>query len=184
MAELADAPDLGDDITRNDSMDFWMIDRKHLKDDLLEIFSALDNIQNKYDWIISDADIFYPQLENTPKGIMERWNWNALLISGQEMTDALSNGYVHFVAGGVLSAVPLGTKVEEVNKYVPYWEIENFGSPDYQFQTPLTQLEILCYDGYAWVIICNSDFSETVKKKLPFAMTEDEFYDYLKTSNN
>lgn len=157
-------------------MDFWMINRKHLKDDLLEIFSALDNIQYKYDWIVSDVDIYYPQRENTPEEIKARWNWNALLISGQEMTDALSNSYVHFLTGGVLSAVPLGTKVKKVNKYIPYWEIENFGSPDYQFQTPLTQLEIFCYDGYAWVIICGSDFSEFVKEKLPFAQKPDDYY--------
>ena len=157
-------------------MDFWMIERKHLKVDLLEIFSALDNIQYKYDWIISNADIFYPQLENTPKEIKDRWNRSALLVSGQELTDRLSNDYIHFLTGGVLSAVPLGTKVEQVNKYVPHWEIENFDSPDYQFQTPLTQLEILCYDGYAWVIICESDFSEFVKEKLPLAQKPDDYY--------
>ncbi len=157
-------------------MDFWMIDRKHLKDNLLEIFSALEDIQYKYDWIISDADIYYPLRENTPQKIKDRWNWNALLVSGQELTDALSNHFIHFVAGGVLSAVPLKTKVGEVNLYLPYWEIEKFDSPDYQFQTPLTQLEILCYDGYAWVIICDSDFSEFVKEKLPFAQKPDDYY--------
>lgn len=161
-------------------MDFWMIDRSDLKNnDLLGIFSRLDNFQLDFDWIVSDADIYYLLRENTPQKIKDRWNWNALLVSGQELTDALSNDYIHFLTGGILSAVPLETKVEQVNKYIPYWEIEKFDSPDYLFQTPLTQLEILCYDGYAWVIICNSDFSEAIKEKLPFAQKPDDFYNNL-----
>lgn len=61
-----------------------------------------------------------------------------------------------------MSAVPLGTCAEQVWNYVPHWELEAFDSPGYSFQTPLTKLEILCYDGYAWLIICKPEFSEKI----------------------
>ena len=97
-------------------------------------------------------------------------------MDGTELTAHLSAGYVHFILGGVLSAVPKGTQPSEVWNYEPYWEIENFGSPEYCFQTPLTQLELICYDGYAWVLICKPDFSKQVKRTFPMAKTPEEFY--------
>ena len=97
-------------------------------------------------------------------------------MDGTELTAHLSVGHVHFILGGVLSAVPKGTQPCEVWNYEPYWEIEKFGSPEYCFQTPLTQLELICYDGYAWVLICKPAFSKWVKKALPMAKTPDEFY--------
>ena len=105
-----------------------------------------------------------------------RWQWTGLLMDGTELTAHLSAGYVHFILGGVLSAVPKGTQPSEVWNYEPYWEIENFGSPEYCFQTPLTQLELICYDGYAWVLICKPDFSKQVKRTFPMAKTPEEFY--------
>ena len=41
---------------------------------------------------------------------------------------------------------------------------------------PLTRLELICYDGYAWVLICNPDFSKQVKRTFPMAKTPEEFY--------
>jgi hypothetical protein len=75
----------------------------------------------------------------------------------------------------VFFAVPLGTQAEQVWDYVPAWEIKNFGVPDYQFQTPLTELEITCYDGSAWVVICRPEFSERIQKCLPQAKRRGEF---------
>lgn len=154
-------------------MDVWMISRKELKNDLLDIFSALGDLQYQFDWIISDHDIWYGQ--NCPPEIRKRWQWTGLFISGKELTEHYSAGYVWFCCGGVLSAVPLGTIPEQVWNYLPSWEID-FNAPDYQFQTPLTELEILCYDGYAWMIICKPEFSDVIQKNLPQACRPDEFY--------
>ncbi len=41
---------------------------------------------------------------------------------------------------------------------------------------PLTRLELICYDGYAWVLICKPDFSKQVKRTFPMAKTPEEFY--------
>ena len=41
---------------------------------------------------------------------------------------------------------------------------------------PLTQLELFCYDGYAWAIVCQHSFSERVKEALPQAKDPDAFY--------
>lgn len=35
-------------------MDVWMLNRKTLPNDLLDIFSALVNLQAQYDWVITD----------------------------------------------------------------------------------------------------------------------------------
>ena len=154
-------------------MDTWMISRKDLPHDLLDIFAALDDLQYKYDWIVSDHQLWYAP--NCPEAVSNRWNWNALLISGMDMTEHLQKAYISFCFGGVLSAVPLGTKPEQVWNYVPGWEID-YDDPDYQFQTPLTELEILCYDGYAWIIICSQGLSAQIRERLPSALPPAEWY--------
>ena len=155
-------------------VDFWMLARQDLKNDLLDIFSALGDLQYQYDWVISDHDMWYP--ETCPEMVRKRWQWTGLLMDGAELTAHLSARYVHFFGGGVLSAVPKGTRPEQVWSYEPIWEIENFGQADYRFQTPLTCLELLCYDGYAWVLICEAAFSERVRRALPAAQPPEEFY--------
>lgn len=154
-------------------MDAWMISRSELKNDLLEIFSALGDLQYQFDWVISDHDMWYSA--NCPNAVKKRWQYTGLLISGGELTGHLSAGFVHFLVGAVLSAVPKGTAPAEVWDYLPGWEVD-FDDPDYRFQTPLTQLEILCYDGYAWVIICKPEFSETVQQTLPKVQKSKDFY--------
>ena len=154
-------------------MDAWMISRKELKNDLLDIFSALDDLQYKFDWIISDHDMWYAP--NCPEEVKTRWQWTGLLMPGTELTEHYSAGYVWFCFGGVLSAVPKGTKPEQVWDYLPRWEVD-FEDPSYQFQTPLTELEIVCYDGYAWLIVCKPELSALIRKYLPQAMPPKEWY--------
>ena len=155
-------------------MDFWMIARQDLKNDLLEIFSALGDLQYQYDWVVTDHDLWYG--ENCPDEVRKRWQWTGLLMDGQELMEHLSAGYVRFLVGGVLSAVPKGTQPNQVWNYEPYWEHDKLFTADYKFQTPLTQLELICYDGYAWLIVCAPEFSEKVHQALPQAKTPREFY--------
>ncbi len=154
-------------------MDVWIISRKELKNDLLEIFSALGALQYQYDWIISDHDMWYS--ENCPDEVKKRWQWTGLLMSGEELTEHYSAGYVWFCTGGVLSAVPLGTQLSQVWDYLPSWEM-NFEDPNYRFQTPQTQLEIICYDGYAWAIVCDPEFSAVIQDNLPQAKKLNDFH--------
>ena len=42
-----------------DHMDVWMLNRKILPNDLLDIFSALGNLQAQYDWVITDHSMWY-----------------------------------------------------------------------------------------------------------------------------
>ena len=155
-------------------MDFWMIARQDLKNDLLDIFSALGDLQYQYDWVMTDHDLWYG--ENCPDEVKKRWQWTGLLMDGQELAAHLSAGCVHFVVGGVISAVPKETQLNQVRNYEPYWEHEKLFSADYQFQTPLTQMELICYDGYAWLIVCIPQFSEKVRQALPQAKMSKEFF--------
>ena len=148
--------------------------RSELKHDLLTIFSALNGLQYRYDWIISNADLYLKP--DTPQEIKLRWQYTGILMDGLELTRHLEAGYVHFCLGVILSAVPKGTKANAIWDYLPCWEIENFGDPNDSFQTPLTELEMFCYDGYAFVIICPPSFSKTVLQALPTVKTVDEFY--------
>ncbi len=45
-------------------MDFWMIARQDLKNDLPDIFSALDNLQYQYDWVIICKSDFSNQVKH------------------------------------------------------------------------------------------------------------------------
>ena len=154
-------------------MDVWMISRKELKNDLLDIFAALDDLQYKYDWVVSDHNMWYDF--NCPEEVKKRWQWDGLLISGEDLTEHCSKGCVTFCFGAVLSAVPLGTKQEQVWNYTPCWEVD-FEDPDYRFQTPLTELEIICYDGYAWVIVCRPELSVQIREYLPQVMPPKQWY--------
>ena len=40
-------------------MDVWMLNRKILPNDLLDIFSALGNLQAQYDWVITNHSMWY-----------------------------------------------------------------------------------------------------------------------------
>ena len=154
-------------------MDFWMIARNDLENDLLGIFRALDDLQYKFDWVLTDHDVWFGR--KCPEEVRERWEWSGLLLSGKELTEHCSSGYVTFVFNGVLSAVPLGTKPEQVCIYEPYWEID-FDDTDYQFQTPFTEMEIICYDGGVWVIICKPEYSNTIRTHLPKACSPQEYF--------
>ena len=154
-------------------MDVWMLNRKTLPNDLLDIFSALGNLQAQYDWVITDHSMWYGK--NCPEAVCKRWQWTGLLMSGRELTEHLSAGYVWFLDGAVLSAVPLGMREEDVNLYEPVWDVD-FCAPDYRFQTPLTRLELILFDGWAWVIVCNAAFSKLVQSRLPQAQPPDAFW--------
>ena len=153
-------------------MNVWVLDRAGLQNDLLEIFAALDDLQYQYDWVITDHEMWYS--EACPENVKRRWQWTGLLIDGREMTRDLSEGYVRFVSGGILSAVPRGTKREDVCGFMPTWQVD-CASPDYAFQTPFTKLEIICCDGYAWEIVCKPAFSPTVRRLLPEAKPPEAF---------
>ena len=99
-------------------MDFWMIARQALKGDLLEIFSALGDLQYQYDWVVTDHDMWYSK--HCPEEVRRRWQRTGLLMDGRELTEHLSAGYVRFGWGGVLSAVPRGTRPDQVWNYEPY----------------------------------------------------------------
>ena len=160
-------------------MDVWMLNRKILPNDLLDIFSALGNLQAQYDWVITDHSMWYGK--NCPEAVCKRWQWTGLLMSGRELTEHLSAGYVWFLDGAVLSAVPLGMREEDVNLYEPVWDVD-FCAPDYRFQTPLTRLELILFDGWAWVIVCNAAFSKLVQSRLPQAQPPDAFLRRLDNS--
>ena len=105
-----------------DHMDVWMLNRKILPNDLLDIFSALGNLQAQYDWVITDHSMWYGK--NCPEAVRKRWQWTGLLMTGRELTEHLRAGCVWFLDGAVLSAVPLGTREEDVNLYEPVWEVD------------------------------------------------------------
>ena len=43
-------------------MDVWMLNRMILPNDLLDIFSALGNLQAQYDWVITDHSMWYVKI--------------------------------------------------------------------------------------------------------------------------
>ena len=102
-------------------------------------------------------------------------------MTGRELTEHLRAGYVWFLDGAVLSAVPLGMREEDVNLYEPVWEVD-FCTPDYRFQTPLTRLELILFDGWAWGIVCDAAFSKLVQNRLPQAQPPDAFLRRLDNS--
>ena len=59
-------------------MDFWMLARRGLPGDLLDIFTALGDLQYQYDWIISDHDLYFAP--NAPDTVRERWSCTGLLM--------------------------------------------------------------------------------------------------------
>ncbi len=92
-------------------MDYWIIDRAELPGDLLDVFSALNGILERYDWVVSGTDLWFGS--NATEEVRRRWGWTGLLMEGRELLGYLRSGSVRILSG-VLSAVPRGTGVEAV----------------------------------------------------------------------
>ncbi len=153
-------------------MDYWMIDRAELPGDLPDVFSALNGILERYNWVVSGTDLWFGP--NATEEVRRRWGWTGLLMEGRELLGYLQDGSVRILSG-VLSAVPRRTRAEAVRDYAPSWEDKGLFSPEYRFQTPLTQMEIICYDGWAIVIVCEEAMSRTVRTALPMAKRTVDF---------
>lgn len=51
-------------------MNVWVLSREGLQNDLLEIFTALGDLQYRYDWVITGHEMWYG--ETCPEDVKKR----------------------------------------------------------------------------------------------------------------
>lgn len=113
---------------------------------LTNVFKSIDNIQNNYNWLITDFECNY-----TPN---EKLKGDIAWFTGEELTELVENNDIQFI-WGVLSGFPKSylPDMKSLN-VVPYAD-SNVGlwSPHVQIQHPMAEIEIICWDSSATLLL-------------------------------
>jgi hypothetical protein len=120
----------------------WQTDMRH-------VFSALPDVCESYDWLISDIDCNWFPDERIAYGK------DPILLSGSELNEIINKHDIQFI-WAVFSAIPKGIKPNLSN--IPYaddnpqlWK----GTP--KPQLPEAEFEIICWDSTSTLLIGVSD---------------------------
>jgi hypothetical protein len=110
-----------------------------------KVFSALPNVCESHDWLISDIDCNWFPDERIPYGK------DPILISGTDLNDIINKHDIQFI-WGVFSALskgktPLFSKAPYADGNPIFWE----GSPSPQL--PEAEFEIVCFDSTFTLLI-------------------------------
>ncbi len=141
---------------------------------LLSLFSALGNIQNEYNWLVTNCDIYYYS-KLTKKLISGKYCW----LSGEELTEIVEDYDLQWV-WVVLSGFDKDIRLKEILEYpLPYVDgYTGFWKNPVSIQHPLASIEIAAFDSSGTIIISKEDAITTDFIKA-FPLSED-LYGYNK----
>lgn len=116
---------------------------------LKELFNAMDNSQNEYNWLITSYECYPQNIQNIEK-LSGDWCW----ITGNELTHMVELEDFQWV-WGVLTAFPKEIVMEEVLKYkFPQADgYRGFWENPISMQHPLGKIEIVAWDGTIMLVI-------------------------------
>ena len=115
---------------------------------LKNIFSAIDNEQNKYNWLITEID--YATFNKEIATFSQPYTW----ISGEELTARIEEDDGFWV-WGVFSGFTKDVELKDILKYpLPYADgYEGFWNPEITIQHPLASVELVEWDSTAFIAI-------------------------------
>jgi hypothetical protein len=117
------------------------------------IFSAIDNEQIKYNWLITYPECF---LENNKYENLfsQKYVW----LEGKELTRIIKEEDIWFI-WAVFSGFEKDIRIEEILKYdLPYADgYGGFWIDDVGIQHPLAKIEIVAWDGLETLFISKKD---------------------------
>ncbi len=120
------------------------------------VFEAFDGREREFNWLLTDLELnFYPPgLEYSGIDDRESGRWR----SGSELSDIVKAHEIQFI-WGVLSGFPPGVTINPAALDV-YPFADGNGSlwaPGARIQHPLADVEIVCWDGGATLLLSRDD---------------------------
>ncbi len=128
--------------------------------DIKLIFDALEGRQREFNWLITGHET-YPDI----------FNEGVILISGDELTDIVTNNKIQFV-WGILSAFDKSIDADISNlSVIPTFDEEwKYGGENVRTQHPLAIAEIVCVDSsYTIFLSKDEDLSNRFLRHYPDA---------------
>ena len=128
--------------------------------DIKLIFDALEGRQREFNWLITEHECYCWQLEK------DIFSENIVLLSGDELTDIVTNNDIQFV-WGILSAFDKSTDIDINNlSIIPTFNGKwKYVGDDVHTQHPLAIVEIVCVDSsYTIFLSKDKDLSDKLLK--------------------
>lgn len=115
---------------------------------LKNVFDAIENEQNKYNWLITEID--YAPLNKEIAPFSQPYTW----ISGEELTARIEKDDGFWV-WGVFSGFTKDVELRDILKYpLPYADgYEGFWNSEITIQNPLASIELVEWDGGLFLAI-------------------------------
>lgn len=139
---------------------------------LNKIFDAIENIQKKYNWLITGYEC-YPQHIKYVERLSKEWCW----ITGDELTEMIETENIQWI-WGIFSAFPQNVTEADVLKY----ELPKANGNDkiwknpISIQHPLSVMEIIAWDSSMTIFISkNDEIVEKILMKNPLIEDLEEF---------
>ncbi len=138
------------------------------------VFRALDGLQNRYNWLITDLRWW-----SAEQGKFKEWDANSrepIWISGEELSNILSNYKLGF-DWGVFSAFEKDVRIDIDNLEVePYADGNpNFWVENPKIQHPKAVIEIVCWDSSCTLFLSkDEEASKKFKEFFPEAKILEE----------
>jgi hypothetical protein len=142
--------------------------------DLRVVFEALGGRQREFNWLLTDLELncYPPGLTYRPDVRASGTRW----LSGTELSEIVEEHEIQFI-WGVLSRFRLGVAIDvtTLGTY-PYadgnralWE------PNVSIQHPLAEVEIVCWDSTATLLLCrDDDLTQRFRRFFPEAVDLNE----------
>lgn len=120
---------------------------------LLNVFSAIENVQIKYNWLITDC-VCYPRSQQIDELLSKEYCW----MSGDELTKIVETENFQWI-WAVLSGFEKTIPLEKVLEYeLPYAvEYDGFWNNPVSLQHPLASVEIVPWDSSLTLLISKDD---------------------------
>jgi len=135
---------------------------------LSKIFTAIENAQRQYNWLITDC-ICYPQSQRIDDLLSKEYCW----LSGDELTSIVENEDFQWI-WAVLSGFEEDVSLDQVLKYsLPYADgYTGFWKNPVSIQHPLACVEIVPWDS-SLVLITSKDEKIVRDFMKAFPLSED-----------
>ena len=149
-----------------------IIDNKEwIPTQLSNIFPLIGNIQNDYNWLITDYEC-YPRNEM----LRQFFSGEACYVTGEELTQIIQQEDFQWI-WGVLSAFPKSVSEEQILQYaLPEAEGNSrIWHRPITLQHPLAELELIAWDSTETVLISKDD---TIAERLI------QQYDFVENMEN
>lgn len=134
---------------------------------LREVFLSIDNIQKKYNWLITNYEC-YPQLKKNLKILSNDYCW----ITGEDLTAMIESENFQWI-WGVFSAFPQNISKDIIMQY-EFPEAdgnERLWKNPIILQHPLAEIEIIAWDSTMTIFISREDsIANMLQKKFNYSV--------------